>query len=139
MLLAPAPFLLAGGEEEAAGAAASTIPAGYFGAYDPAIDMEWIKSTWQSARESVNNKLKPATGETFEDNRWTRAMRDELGINVTGHLLRRPLDLLRLPARLGERQQHRLERVPAAGSGRHAPEGRAGVGHAAHLRGAQGV
>ena len=44
--------------------------------------MEWIKSTWQSAREAVNNKLEPATGETFEDNRWTRAMRDELGINV---------------------------------------------------------
>ena len=33
--------------------------------------MEWIKSTWQSAREAVNNKLNPATGETFEDNRWT--------------------------------------------------------------------
>ena len=69
--------------EEAAGAAASTIPAGYFGTYEPAIDMEWIKSTWQTAREAVNNKLGPATGETFEDNRWTRAMRDELGINVT--------------------------------------------------------
>ena len=83
VLLAAAPSALAGGEEEAAGAGASTIPAGYFGTYEPAIDMEWIKSTWQSAREAVNNKLGPATGETFEDNRWTRAMRDELGINVT--------------------------------------------------------
>ena len=54
-----------------AGAAASTIPPGYFGTYELAIDMEWIKSTWQSAREAVNNKLNPATGETFEDNRWT--------------------------------------------------------------------
>lgn len=83
MLLAPAPALLAAAQEEAAGAAAASIPAGYFGAYEPAIDMEWIKSTWQSAREAVNGKLTPATDETFEDNRWTRAMRDELGINVT--------------------------------------------------------
>ena len=83
MLLAAAPLALAGGEEEASGAGASTIPAGYFGTYEPAIDMEWIKSTWQSARERVNNDLQPATGETFEDNRWTRAMREELGINVT--------------------------------------------------------
>ena len=82
LLLAPAQLLLAGGQEEAAGAGASTIPAGYFGTYEPAIDMEWIKSTWQSAREAVNSKLNPATEETFEDNRWTRAMRDELGINV---------------------------------------------------------
>ena len=83
LLLAPAAGLLAGGQEEAAGAAAGAVPPGYFGTYEPAIDMEWIKSTWQGAREAVNNKLNPATGETFEDNRWTRAMRDELGINVT--------------------------------------------------------
>ena len=51
VLLAAAPLALAGGEEEASGAGASTIPAGYFGTYEPAIDMEWIKSTWQSARE----------------------------------------------------------------------------------------
>ena len=82
VLLATAPMALAGGEEEASGAGASSIPAGYFGTYEPAIDMQWIKSTWQSAREAVNSKLNPATGETFEDNRWTRAMRDELGINV---------------------------------------------------------
>ena len=81
VLLAAAPMALAGGEEEGAGASAT--PPGYFGTYEPAIDMEWIKSTWQTAREAVNNKLEPATGETFEDNRWTRAMRDELGINVT--------------------------------------------------------
>ena len=84
LLLAPGTALLAAGQEEAAGAAAgAAIPPGYFGTYEPAIDMEWIKSTWQSAREAVNNKLNPATGETFEDNRWTRAMREELGINVT--------------------------------------------------------
>ena len=57
VLLAAAPMALAGGQEEAAGAGASTIPAGYFGTYEPAIDMEWIKSTWQTAREAVNNKL----------------------------------------------------------------------------------
>ena len=40
----------AGGcEEEASGAGTSIILAGYFGTYEPAIDMEWIKSTWQSA------------------------------------------------------------------------------------------
>ena len=61
MLLAPAPFVLAAGEDE--GAAASTTPPGYFGTDKPAIDIDWIKTTWQSTRESVNNKLNPATGD----------------------------------------------------------------------------
>ena len=71
------------GAGEADSGPASAVPEGFFGKYDPPIQMEWIKINWSTGRDAVENKLGPATGENWEDNRWTRAMRDELGIEVT--------------------------------------------------------
>ena len=60
----------------------SVTPPGYFGKYDPMIDIEWVKFAGQANLESINTKLKPVTGETVEDTRWHRLFR------LLGHIRR---------------------------------------------------
>ena len=58
------------------------IPEGPFGKYDPPITLEFI-NFWQSSDLDNYANLTEITGETIEDNRWTRLYRDDMGINIT--------------------------------------------------------
>lgn len=54
---------------------------GPFTPYDPPITIEMVRAT-NPVEEGNVNTLKSITGETIEDNRWTRAFFEELGINI---------------------------------------------------------
>lgn len=72
----------AGAARDTDGASASDVAPGPFGKYDPPITVEFINYWSSTELETISSSLTSATGETPEDNRWTRLFSDELGINV---------------------------------------------------------
>ncbi|MDQ0886400.1 putative aldouronate transport system substrate-binding protein [Paenibacillus sp. V4I9] len=77
----------AAGQKEAAKEAVSTAGASDvkvtnadpLGKYDPPIDVSFVRNLSDVVENNVLGVLK---GETFEDNRWSRLYKDQLGINI---------------------------------------------------------
>ncbi|MDD9269495.1 extracellular solute-binding protein [Paenibacillus sp. GCM10023248] len=77
----------AAGQKEAAKDAVSTAGtsdvkatnADPLGKYDPPIDVSFVRNLSDVVENNVLGVLK---GETFEDNRWSRLYKDQLGINI---------------------------------------------------------
>ena len=60
----------------------SAVPEGYFGKYDPPITLEFFKYIDSDGLERIRDGLTAVTGETVEDNRWTRMYLEEMGVNM---------------------------------------------------------
>ncbi|MFD0693692.1 extracellular solute-binding protein [Paenibacillus sp. GCM10027628] len=54
-------------------------PSDPFGKYDPPIEVSFVRNLSDVVENNVLGVLK---GETFEDNRWTRLFKDQLGIKI---------------------------------------------------------
>jgi len=66
----------AGGSTETATTAKAAVAAGPFGKYDPPISIT-------SVRQQLGPTTKYSDGDSFTNNVWTRAYKDELGINLS--------------------------------------------------------
>jgi putative aldouronate transport system substrate-binding protein len=59
--------------------AVNTVNADPLGKYDPPIEVSFVRNLSNVVENNVLGVLK---GETLEDNRWSRAYKDQLGINI---------------------------------------------------------